>query len=290
MTSQRRGLGRGLDSLIPGISGRPDDAGVASVDIDALEPNPLQPRSEWDENDLDELAASIAEHGVIQPLIVTHGTGATPYQIIAGERRWRAARRAGLSSIPVLIREVSTLEALEIALVENVQRADLNAIEEALAYRHLTDEFGLTQEQIASRVGRSRSAIANTLRLLDAPKVVRTAVVTGQISAGHARALLSIADRDKQEEALNRITTEGLNVRQTEQLVRRLDTQPSRRGDTASKKLSPDEQAVQDRLQHALGTKVELKPGRNGGRIVVHYYSNDDLTALLNSMERNPDA
>lgn len=258
---------------------------MVSVDIDALEPNPLQPRSSWDDEDLDELAASIREHGVIQPLIVTRASGAVPYQIIAGERRWRAARAAGLNAIPVLVREVTTAEALELALVENVQRADLNAIEEAIAYRHLGDEFGLTQEQIARRVGKSRAAIANTIRLLDAPGAVQEAVVAGVVTAGHARALLALPDATAQLEILRQIIERGLNVRQTEQLVKSLrSSKPSK---SKPQRLSPDERAIQNRLQHTFGTKVDLQRGRRGGKIVIHFYSDEELTTILNRIDEH---
>lgn len=283
MSDRRRGLGRGLDSLIRGDISAEESTGVVGVDIDALEPNPLQPRSSWDNEDLAELAASIREHGVIQPLIVTRASGAVPYQIIAGERRWRAARVAGLNSIPVLVREVSTAEALEIALVENVQRADLNAIEEAIAYRHLSDEFSLTQEQIARRVGKSRAAIANTIRLLDAPEAVQEAVVAGVVTAGHARALLSLPDATAQLETLRQIIERGLNVRQTEQLVKSLRAgKPSK---AKPSRLSPDERAIQNRLQHTFGTKVDLQRGRRGGKIVIHFYSDEELTTILGRID-----
>ena len=209
MTDRRRGLGRGLESLIPGMSSDHATASTLAADIDTLEANPLQPRTQWSDEDLDSLAASILEHGIIQPIVVTRGNGSAPYQIVAGERRWRAARRAGLSSVPVLVREISGAQALEIALVENLQRADLNPIEEGLAYRHLTDEFGLTHTEIAQRVGKSRPAIANTLRLLDAPEEIRAAVVNTIISAGHARALLGVDDPVYQKQLLARIIKKG---------------------------------------------------------------------------------
>lgn len=278
---RRRGLGRGLDALI--TSETLADNGVTSVAVNSLEPNPLQPRSEWDSDKLEELAVSIREHGVIQPLIVTQGIGRKPYQIVAGERRWRAAVRAGLEEVPVLIRDLSSMQALEIALVENVQRADLNPIEEALAFRQLVSEFGLTQEKIAVRVGKSRSAIANTLRLLDAPEEVRAAVLQGVISAGHARALLAVESRDLQIELFNHVVSAELNVRQTERLVA-----SHNRGETPSEKppkpeLSPDEQAVQNRLQQRLGTRVDLRRsgGNSGGQIVIHFYSDEELNGIL---------
>jgi ParB family chromosome partitioning protein len=265
---------------------RVETPGVTSVPVDDLEPNPFQPRSEWNPEKLEELAASIREHGVIQPLIVTRSVGKKPYQIIAGERRWRASQAAGLREVPVIVREITTMEALEIALVENVQRADLNPIEEALAYRQLVGEFKLTQEQIAERVGKSRSAVANTLRLLDAPEDVRAAVVQGTISAGHARALLAVSDRALQLELFRQVIEAGLNVRQTERLVatatRAEQSKPSER-ETALP--SPDERAVQLRLQQHLGTRVDLRRGPQGGRIVIHFYSDEELNGILSRID-----
>lgn len=254
-------------------------ASTITADIDTLEPNPLQPRTQWSDEDLDSLASSIHEHGIIQPIVVTHGSGSVPYQIVAGERRWRAARRAGLSSVPVLVREISGAQALEIALVENLQRADLNPIEEGLAYRHLTDEFGLTHTEIAQRIGKSRPAIANTLRLLDAPEDVRSAVVNNIISAGHARALLSVHDPQHQKQLLARIIKEGLSVRQTERLAKESVSQPGIAAVAPTQ--SPDEKAVEAELRRVFGTKVELKRGKRGGTIVVHWYSDEELNAIL---------
>lgn len=288
---RRRGLGRGLDSLIPGSTSDADQGGVVQVDIDALEPNPLQPRTQWDEAELDSLAQSIAEHGVIQPLIVTQASGNTPYQIIAGERRWRAARRAGLSSVPALIREVSSRDTLELALVENLQRADLNAIEEALAYRQLIDQFDLTQEAVAKRVGRSRSAVANTLRLLDAPEAVRGAVINEEISAGHARALLAITDPGVQQEALERVKSNQLSVRQTEQHVKRLAerTPRSDQAQVSNQHLNADERAVLERLERQFGTRIELRRTQNGrGRLILHFYSDEQLNEIVARFSDDP--
>lgn len=285
MADRKRGLGRGLESLIPGMGSDQHDPSTVAADIDTLEPNPLQPRTQWSDDDLDALAESIREHGIIQPIIVTRGNGLQPYQIIAGERRWRAARRAGLSTVPILIRDITGPQALEIALVENIQRADLNPIEEGLAYRQLSDEFGLTQAEIAQRVGKSRPAITNTLRLLDAPMDVRDAVVNNTISAGHARALLSMDDPEAQKRLLARIISEGLSVRETERLAKKATTgeAPVR----IPRIMSPEEKAVESELRRRLGTKVELKRGAKGGTIVVHWYSDEELNAILGRVFRD---
>lgn len=279
MPDRRRGLGRGLDSLIPGFGNEQADSGVVSADIDALSPNPLQPRSTWNTDELDELARSIAEHGVIQPIIVAYGTDTVPYRIIAGERRWRAARRAGLTSVPILIRDASSLEALELAIVENIQRSDLNPIEEATAYQHLIDEFGLTQKEVAQQVGKSRPAVANSIRLLDADASVQEALAGGQISAGHARALLPL-EYANQRQALEQIVKKRLNVRQVEQLASKL-ARPPKPKSAPVRERDPATLAVERELRRALGTKVELKPGKRGGRLVIHYYSDEELTAII---------
>ncbi len=216
--SARRGLGRGLESLIPAEDERPT-SGLRQVPHDQLVPNPHQPRQPFRDQDLVELAASIEEHGIIQPLVVTEGP-AGQYQIIAGERRWRAAGLAGLTEVPVVIKDVVPREMLELALVENVQREDLNSIEEALAYRQLIDDFGLIQEEVARRVGKSRSAVTNTLRLLRAAEEVQEALVQGKITEGHARALQGLREDEAQVEILRVVLQERLTVRETEAWVR----------------------------------------------------------------------
>jgi ParB family chromosome partitioning protein len=276
VSGRRSGLGRGLESLIPG--GEPERGATNIVDIDALEPNPLQPRMRWDDTQLDGLAASIREHGIIQPIVVSRRGSTKPFQIIAGERRWRAAQRAGLSSVPILVREATPAQVLELALVENIQRADLNPIEEALAYRHLTVEFGLKQAEIAERVGKSRPAIANMLRLLSAPEHIREAVANEQITAGHAKALLAIEDQTIQQQVLSLVIGRGLSVRETERLAQRAGTQERPR---AARHPDPSMQLIERDLQRALGTRVEVARGRSGGRIVISFFSDDELSAIL---------
>ena len=282
VASRRGGLGRGLESLIPGIGADTERGATSTVDIDALEPNPLQPRVHWNDEQLDSLAASIREHGIIQPILVSRRGADKPFQIIAGERRWRAAQRAGLTSVPILVREATPSQILELALVENIQRADLNPIEEALAYRQLTVEFGMKQSEVAERVGKSRPAIANAIRLLSAPELIREAVANEQISAGHARALLAVEDPIIQEQILQQVIKLGLNVRDTERLAQRAMSEARRRPTTP--RVDPALQSVQTSLQRALGTKVDISRGRNGGRIVISFHSDDELTAILSQI------
>jgi ParB family chromosome partitioning protein len=279
VASRRGGLGRGLESLIPGIGVDTERGATSSVDIDALEPNPLQPRVRWDDEQLDALAASIREHGIIQPILVSRRGTTKAFQIIAGERRWRAAQRAGLTSVPILVREATPSQILELALVENIQRADLNPIEEALAYRQLTVEFGMKQSEVAERVGKSRPAVANAIRLHSAPESIRDAVANEQISAGHARALLAVEDPIVQEQILQQVIQHGLNVRDTERLAQRAMAEERRR--PAAPRLDPTLQSVQTSLQRALGTKVDISRGRTGGRIVISFHSDDELSAIL---------
>ena len=280
----KRGLGKGLGALIPSTEGtEAAAAGLRQVPVDAILPNPLQPRQKQDPDALQELADSIREHGLIQPLIVTEATsdqqvGGAQFQLIAGERRWRAARLAGETKVPVIIKDVAPQEMLELALVENVQRADLNPLEEAMAYRQLIDEFGLTQEQAAERVGKSRVAVTNTLRLLRAPEAVQKALLAGDIREGHARALLTLETDEAQEAALAVVLKQGLNVRQSEALVRRLAGEHQER--PAPPPPEPQTQALETAFREALGTRVSLTRSGEGGRIVIHFYSEEELDAL----------
>ena len=273
------GLGRGLGALIPQ---RPSaEVGASDLPISLISPNPYQPRQRLSEEDLEQLAASIAEHGVIQPILVTETLDG--YQLIAGERRLRAAQRAGLERIPALVRQVAGREQLELALVENVQRADLNALEEAHAYRQLAQEFGLSHEEIARRVGRSRPAVTNTIRLLELPPEVQQALVDGALSEGHARALGGLERTEQQRELLALVVARGLSVRQTEELARRLKETagPGRLGPVAdAPRGDPDLERLETELRDALGTKVTLTRSRHGGRIVIEYYDASDLDRL----------
>jgi ParB family chromosome partitioning protein len=239
-----------------------------------------------DEETLAELASSIREHGVIQPLVVTQV--GDEYQLIAGERRWRAAQLAGLTTVPAIVKETTPQQMLELALVENVQRADLNPLEEAGAYRQLIDEFGLTQEEVAERVGKSRAAIANTVRLLRLPDDVKEALGAGRISEGHARALLSLPTARLQRQVMDIIEKRGLNVRQTEDLVRRLQIEADQSGPAEAVRepnlLSPQDRDAVEKFQARLGTKVNLVRAKKGGRLVIHFYSEEELQAIYEAI------
>ena len=287
----RRGLGKGLGALIPAgdsETGRPP-AGVAEVSLADIAPNPRQPRDNMEPAALEELAESIRTHGLIQPLVLTLAPdgSASRYYLVAGERRWRASGMAGLTSVPAIVKDVSPQGMLELALVENVQRADLNPLEEAAAYYSLVEEFGLTQEVVAARVGKSRVAVANSLRLLRLPDAAKEAVVRGQIREGHARALLGLADDALIEQALVIVIDNEMTVRQTEELVRRMQQAASEPAvnDTASDEDdSPETRELETRLRDALGTKVNLFRSRRGGRIVIHFYSEEELGSIYDML------
>jgi ParB family chromosome partitioning protein len=277
----RSGLGKGLDALIPtGQKAASGEGGITQVPVDLIERNPRQPRENFDEGELENLAASIREHGVIQPLIVSPGKNGI-YTLIAGERRLQAARKAGLNTVPVVIRHATDQQLLELALIENIQRADLNALEEAEAYQHLVKEFKLSHETIATRVGKSRSAITNTMLLLDSPAAVKQALVDGRISEGHARAMRTLTAK-AQEELLKKIIELDFSVRTTEMLARKYAGQKY-----ASKRrsaLSADVTDIERRLRSSLGTKVSLKHGKKGGTVTIYYYSDEELDSLLDKL------
>jgi ParB family chromosome partitioning protein len=279
----RSGLGKGLDALIPAGSQQPAAAspsGVTQVAVDLIQRNPRQPREKFDIEELENLAASIREHGVIQPLIVAPGKGGV-YTLIAGERRLQASRKAGLKTVPVVIRHATDQQLLELALIENVQREDLNPIEEAEAYQNLSREFRMSHETIAARVGKSRVAVTNTIRLLDASAAVKQALVDGRITEGHARAMLSLSAK-AQEFLLNQIINLDLSVRSTEMMARKYSGQKP-----ATKKKSipsADVTDVEKRLRSSLGTKVAFKHGKKGGTITIYYYSDEELDSLLEKL------
>lgn len=274
------GLGRGLDALIP--TGH-EERGVLEVPLDRVSRNPDQPRLAFDETQLGELAASIAVHGVLQPIVV-RALADGEYQLIAGERRLRAARLAGLETIPVIVREsTDRADSLELALIENLQRENLNPIETALAYRELIDRFGLTHEAVARQVGKSRVAVSNSLRLLDLAAETREAIVAGRITEGHGRALAAITIPELQRAVLAVVLERGLSVRQTEELVRRKreERPPPQRG-----QLSSDLQDLEAQLRGVLATKVGIQRTRRGGRLVIDFYSDEELDRLYSIITR----
>ena len=290
---KRPALGKGLSALIPeGSLGPPPAApaqGVFELDIDRLTPNDYQPRLNMDDARLEELAASIKANGIIQPIVVRRvGEG---YRIIAGERRWRAARRAGLTRVPVVVKEVSgeatDQRVLQMALVENIQRDDLNAIDEAKAYRRLADEFTLTQDAIASAVGKDRATVANTLRLLKLPQDVQDLVAAGALSMGHARALLALPGENSQLQLAAEIKTRGLSVRETEALVKRVLEGGDRTATTSRPPVPQADvhtRAAEDKLKVQLGTRVRIKRKGRGGRIEIDFTSEDELIRIYEAL------
>ncbi len=283
--TKKTGLGRGLDALIPGGEFTPEappelpTKAVDSLPVAAIGRNPRQPRSQMDQEGLEELAASIRTKGILQPLIVTPTEDPAKYTLIAGERRLIAASMAGLDSVPVIVREASEQERLELALIENVQRADLTPLEAAEAYRQLNEDFNLSHEQISEKLGKSRVSITNTLRLLKLPEDVQKALASEVISEGHARALLSLPNPQAQSAVLQAIIKHELNVRKTEDLVRKyLGQRPA----SAAKQVpKPDLTYLEERLRERLGTRVSLHPRKKGGTLVIHYYSDEELDALV---------
>ena len=315
MSSRRPGLGKGLDALIPASSPgetSSDAAGVMQVDINQITPNPHQPRTHFDEDALKDLAASIKEHGVIQPLILTKGDQPDQYYLIAGERRWQASKLAKLTSVPAILREATQQDMLLLALIENVQRADLNPLETAQAYKELAEQFDLTHEQIADRVGKSRPAVSNTLKLLEAAPDVLQALLDSKISEGHARALQGLVVQT-QNAAVTAVMKYHLSVRQTEQLARHLKDLPehqqvqavkdvvkkqlyleSEAGQAApAKKIapkketaqkSPDLTALEAELTEVMEFKTSITPGAKGGKITIEYYDDEDLNTLTDKL------
>ncbi len=319
---KKGGLGRGLDALIPQTATAPDEApqglephvdaagpsvemvrteketlpglpGLLEVGVESIVPNPRQPRQEMRAEELDELAASVAEHGILQPLVVTRTSEEGIYSLIAGERRWRAAILAGLTTVPAIVKEASSREMLELALVENLQRADLNPIEEAAAFQRLLEEFGLTQEEVAARVGKERSTVANAVRLLRLPTSVRQLVEERRLSMGHARALLGLDTEGAIEVAARTVVAKGLSVRGTEELVRKQATSKGR-----SERIRPEAPTgpsasvrdLEERLTRSLGGPVTIdedalppggEPSKRGGTVSLRYLDLDHLDRLL---------
>ena len=279
--SQKKVLGRGLGALIPGKeSPAPQAAGLMQLAIDQIAPNPFQPRKTFNEASIEELARSVREHGIVQPLVVTRS--GDRYRLIAGERRFRAAKKAGLTSVPVVVKEELTDAAsLEIALIENIQREDLNPIEEALAYHQLHEEFGLTQEEISKKVGKERSTVANFLRLLKLPDSVKRLLAGGQLSMGHARALLAVDSPKKQEQFAGRVVRRNLNVRQTEMLAAESSPKTVEKKEKEKDVFTRD---AEEKLQRTLRTKVEIDRRRRGGVIHIRFASEDDLIRIYDDI------
>ena len=286
----KKGLGRGLGALIPGAS-EPrleTDGGALSfrVEVDRITPSPFQPRRTFDEAKIEELAASIRNQGIIQPLVVRRkGDG---YELIAGERRWRAAMRAGLTQVPIVVRDASDHEALQLALVENLQREDLNPIEEANGYRRLLEEFQWSQEEMAEKVGKSRPAIANSMRLLSLPTEVQQEVSSGNLPAGQGRALLGLHSEPLILSAYREVLAKGLSTRETEKLVRHLLLGRRRRRQIPL--IDPDLRSIVEELQRLLGTRVRLLPKARSarGKIEIEYYSLPDLDRIIQTIKKNP--
>ena len=285
--ARKSGLGRGLAALIPEPPPPDDRIPVTEVEIGRVVLNPQQPRASIADEELAELTASVRAHGVLQPLLVSRceGDGDAVYQLIAGERRLRAASAAGLDRVPVTVRQSTPQELLELALIENLQRQDLSALEEALAYQRLVEGFALTQAEVAQRVGRSRTAVANRLRLLDLPEELRVSLAAGEISEGHARALLGLSDAEERRDAWRAVVERGLNVRQTERMVQRRRT----RAVPQQRRPDPEVEALADSLRRSLGTKVTLRRNKRGsGTMTIHFFSDEELEGLLERLQRAP--
>jgi len=278
-------LGKGLDALIPALNINEDDK-IVEIPLSQLRPNPYQPRKRFDDDAISELAESIKEHGVIQPIIVR--SVLKGYEIIAGERRWRAARVAGLATIPAVVRDFSDRQVMEIALIENLQREDLNPMEIAAAYQQLIDAFSLTQEELSTKVGKSRSHIANFLRLLQLPEKVREYVSRGTLSMGHARAIAGLNSEKAMIELADRAIREQWSVRELEDAIRRMEEARKAPAKPKKAKKDPYLDALEESLREYFKTTVKIKPGKTQGKIEITYYSKEDLQRLLEAMRIEP--
>jgi ParB-like partition proteins len=284
--NKKFGLGKGLGALIPEENleeqSLNNENGISLISINLIKPTVDQPRKSFDEEKIIQLSESIKEHGIIQPIILKK-EGKT-YNIVAGERRWRAAKIAGIKEIPSIIMELSNKEILEISLIENIQRQDLNPIEEAIAYRKLIEEFNLTQEQLSSRIGKSRTSIANCLRLLNLDNRVQEYLIDGVITEGHGRAILSIEDKDLQYKLAQNVIDEGLSVRETERFIKMIVNE-KKKTDPQEKSINPYYMDIKDKLENLFGTKVLLMDKKNKGRIEIEYYSEEDLQRILDILK-----
>jgi len=275
----KKGLGKGLGALISSAE-TDNDAGIMEIRISEIEPNRQQPRKNFDDEKLAGLAESIKQHGVVQPLIVQKEGNS--YKIVAGERRWRAARMAGLQTVPVIVRDLTDKQIMEIALIENLQREDLNPIEEAEAYERLINEFGMTQEEVSVTVGKSRPAITNSMRLLSLDEKIKEKLVSGEISSGHARALLALNDQEFRLKVMEEVIKKQMSVRETEHLVNQLSVNKK-----PKKKRVPDAEylAIEERLREVFGTKVRIMNNKKNGKIILEYYSQDELDRIISLIE-----
>ena len=284
MATRKGGLGKGLEALF--VDNETEEITPSTLKLTEIEPNREQPRKDFDEKALSELADSIREHGVLQPLLVRPLKDGR-YQLIAGERRWRASRMAGLTEVPVIVRDLDDQAAMELALIENLQRTDLNIMEEAAGYRELMERYGMTQEVVAKRVGKSRPAVANALRMLALPEATARLVREGKLTAGHARALLGLPDPAEIDPLAERVLAEGLSVRETERLVADRKVSPEKKPQPAVKNWGEDSRLKQTvlYLSEYFGRKAEIKAKEDGtGRVVIDFYSKEDLEALLKQM------
>lgn len=283
--SDKRRLGKGLGALIPEVFDAGSDVEKSEIALDRIKPNPYQPRENFDQDKLDEMAQSIRQHGVLQAIVVCPAGGDNDYYLVAGERRCRAAKLAGLTTIPAIVRSYDRKAMLEIALIENLQREDLNPIEEASAYRQLMKDFDYTQEELAQRLGKSRPSIANSVRLLALPETILKLIAQGMITAGQARPLLAIPEQAKQEEYAKKIVDEGLTARDAEKLS--VIAGKKRRNLITEKQeatVDPLTSELQLQIQRRLGTKVRIKPAKSGGTIEIHYYGEEDLERLISKL------
>lgn len=286
VNNTKKGLGKGLGALIPQLEQAPA-SGVLEISIQEIIPNKNQPRKEFDEEKLQELSQSISQHGVIQPIIVSKAQNG--YEIIAGERRWRAAMKAGIKKIPVILKELSDEEKMEIALIENLQREDLNDLEEAQAYKEIMEKYELTQSQLGERLGKSRVAIANTLRLLQLPQKIQDMLKENALTAGHGRAILSVPENFR-EELARKIAEDNLSVREAEKIAQSIKEKEGSKGDENQEEVKSEESDqdyildLQERVQRHIGAKVKIKYKNSKGKIEIDYYSDDDLERIIRQL------
>lgn len=281
----KKGLGKGLGTLFDAEPEIIDESGIIEVKISLVEPNKNQPRKNFDADKLKALADSISENGMIQPIIAVKKDNGR-YTIVAGERRWRAAKLAGLAAVPVVVKDYDEKTVAEIALIENLQREDLNPIEEAMGYKELSEKYSLKQEEISQKVGKSRSAVANAMRLLSLEDEFQKLLISGEISEGHARAALSLDAYELRNFLINQVINSGLNVRQAEILAKQLQKEPKEKKNKVPDVYAIELERIQDRLASNLGTKVTISQGAKKGKIEIEYYGNEDLERLLNIIEK----